>query len=764
MKRSQLGFLMLLASLALVGVTACGDDDSGSNGGGSGGGGGGSGGSGGDCLADDPCTCPKDGADFCVFCPNDPTCVTPAVCDTAGLTACHTASECPNATSFACVNECCIELCGSNQDCAARPECTAAALGCVCDEGFCKAKVCSADSECANGQVCVEGGCATAATPATVTRCAVEPRYAVSHEGEPLAFSVKGYAGDTAVVLATGGAVWSATGNGAIDANGNFTGNGTTGPATVTATIGTTTCTADVTNFAAAAAFRVVVTDELTGLPIEGATVVVEGADPRPEQTTDATGAAAFVGLANGAKTVSVFHADFSYVTIVGTQRDDLLLQLRRNIPQDTSGGFKGKFGPAELFANSDVHAGVAGTSIPGNLVDLSFEILLGPSITTIINIGGETPVDLPSGITIGLGAQWFKEEYQALGVPGICSDRAKSEAGTCGTRTAWGVAGGVPIRELPIDEIAGGGGDLNVGQLLATLLPRFQKFQSGVVRDVEFDLAPNLADANGAPLPDFSKFTTANLVASHELALRGNVMIPTLPQLGGQYLTGAIVLGGANTGGRGVVPLGLTAGIDANVDDGQVPDGKVNDADGNSTGELVLRMAPLHSGLEGSDYGVIALAVNLNGLFSSAEPVCTVADRSGCTALAGVVKMQPAFAFDSDVTFAGFVGFEDNATFTAATRMYDPNGAVPNANVYRVNMKSAAMKEWNVFYGGANSFALPAAPAGFEDRSAAAALSVQSMKVEGTDLDGLVDFDSTNLSNLVDVTSAFSTVDLPMQ
>ncbi len=264
---------------------------------------------------------------------------------------------------------------------------------------------------------------------------------------------------------------------------------------------------------------------------------------------------------------------------------------------------------------------------------------------------------------------------------------------------------------------------------------------------------------------PDFTKFASADLTASHELALRGNVMIPTLPQLGGQYLTGAIVLGGANTGGRGVVPLGLTAGIDANVDDGQVPDGKVNDAEGNSTGELVLRMAPLHSGLEGSDYGVIALAVNLNGLFSDAEPLCTIADRSGCTALAGVVDMRPAFAFDADVAFpGGFVGFEDNATYTAADRTYSPNGAVPNANVYRVNMKSAEMKEWNVFYSGANAFPLPAAPAGFEDRSTAAALSVQSMKVEGTDLDGLVDFDETNLSNLVDVTSAFSTVDLPTE
>ncbi len=746
--------LAALAACVVAAGAACGGDEGGDEGGGAGG-------TGGDACAQDPCACATVDCvahPECDGCGGVPDCAaTPEPED-----GCTNASDCGNVADFACVNNCCIELCSSAADCAARPECAGAALGCVCDEGFCKTKVCSADDECGGGgQVCVDGGCTAAPAATDVDSCTVEPRFGVLHQGDTLQLFVKAYGGGRPLALPADQITYGATGGATVDAAGLVTGGATDGEVVVTATIGATTCTATFTNFAEAAAadLRVVVTDELTGLPVEGAQVQVEGA-PVLSGPTDSDGSATFVAVPAGAKTVSVFHDDYSYVTVVGTTRNDLLIQVRRNIPTDFAGGFKGVFGPEDLFDDNNVHAGVAGTSIPGNLVDLSFEILIGPSIPTIINLGGEQEIDLPSGVTIGLGSQWFKEEYQALGVPGVCSDAAKTRAGACGTRTGWGVAGGVPLSELPIDQLAGGG-DINIGSLLATLLPRFQQFKSGVARDIEFDL---VAAPNGNP--NFDSFTEVDLQATHELALRGDVTIPTLPQIGGQYVAAAIVLGGANAPGRGVVPLGLTAGIDANTDDGETPDGKVNDIEGESTGVITLRMAPNHSGLEGSKYGVIALALNLSGL-GGGDAVCTVADRSGCTALAGLVKMFDSFPYDTDVDFGtGFVGFAENATYDAATRSFT-GAAATGANVFRVNMKGEGNREWNVFFGEAGSFTLPTPPAGLDDRSmeggARADLTVQAMKV-AVGLDDLVDFDATNFSNLVDVTTAFSTTDVPAE
>jgi hypothetical protein len=100
-------------------------------------------------------------------------------------------------------------------------------------------------------------------------------------------------------------------------------------------------------------------------------------------------------------------------------------------------------------------------------------------------------------------------------------------------------------------------------------------------------------------------------------------VSVPTLPDLPGGTVcaAGAILLAGVNLEGRGLVPLGLTAGVD--VLDEETPDCKIGGVENpfgpNSgdlqDGQMPLSMAPPHSGVEGSQLFLLLLALDPDSL-----------------------------------------------------------------------------------------------------------------------------------------------------
>src|SRR5690606_25228045 len=145
------------------------------------------------------------------------------------------------------------------------------------------------------------------------------------------------------------------------------------------------------------------------------------------------------------------------------------------------------------------------------------------------------------------------KQTFHALGVPGVCADREDAAAAGCGIRAAWGIAGGVPLIDLPIDEITEGG--VGAGELRARLLPHFQRFRSAVVRDVPFALHRGGADA-----PAWERFAPHDLQATQRMALRAEVRVPSLPARGEEAMDGVVIFGGADVPDRGLVPLGITA------------------------------------------------------------------------------------------------------------------------------------------------------------------------------------------------------------
>lgn len=681
-----------------------------------------------------------------------------AVCDLEGVAACVTDADCGE--GLGCSDDCCIPTCASEADCGSG----CGPLGCVCDEGFCQARVCSSDSGCSEGQVCADGACVAAPAPEQAASCALTPAFAPIRDGGTLSLAVKAYGTDGEPLPLSEGFTFesSAPARATVDESGVVTGGVDAGEVVITARIGGASCSATLTNYAAppADSLRVVVIDELTGLPVSNAQVQVEtGATPL-SMSTDENGSAVFDHemLPPSPFVISAFAEDYAWVTVVDASANDLLLPVRRLVPADLAGGFTGTFGPDSIFDPEDVHAGVAGTSIPGNLIDLSLPILVGPSQVTRVTIGEERDVKIPSGVVLGLGNTWFKEQYEALGVPGVCADRAKTEAGLCGTRTAWGIAGGVPLIDLPLDRITEDGEDLSVGELLAQLLPQFRRFRSAVVRDVTFEMAPEVAGR-----PDPAKLTPLDLQATQRLSLLAPLQLPQLPAAasGSGFLDGVIGIGGADVIGRGVVPLGLTAGVDAA--EGETPDGKINDLDGNSTGELALRMAPQHGGIEGSEYVVLALAANF-GALTDENATCTAEDRSGCTALSGLVWTGDSVAFGQpiDLRDGGFVGLASGAAWDPASRTFT-RGTVASGDpqIYRLRLSAGDGKTWYVWMPSSMATFTVPVPAGGGDRAASARASVQALRLS-TDFERLLSWEDGRLSDLVPVITGFSTLDLP--
>lgn len=680
-------------------------------------------------------------------------------CEFEEIDSCRNDVDCGE--GLGCRDSCCLPRCELASDCGAQGHC--GDLGCVCDEGICLGLVCASDVGCSNGLSCIAGECVAPVALSEVAGCELAPLFGVVKEGEGFAFSIQALSSEGLPLRVQEGFSFESTdpARAVVTPGGEVIGGAVAGEVEIVATFGAGSCRATVLNQGPKApdVLRVVVVDELTGLPIPDAMVQVETADVPVSRSTDEAGKVELPlsSLPAGARTLSAFHDDYAWITVVGVSGDDRLLPLRRLVPEDRAGGFRGRFGPASLFDPENVQAGLAGTSLPGNPIDISLPILAGPSRRTVVTIGEEREVDIPSGIVLGLGNTWFKEEYQALGLPGACDDESLSRLGRCGVRSAWGMAGGVPLLDLPLDQITEG--SLEAGDLLAQLLPQFRRFRSAVVRDVSFELAPT---KDG--LPDPARMTPLDLQATQRLALRPTLLLPELPAFGESRLDGVIALGGADVPGRGLVPLGLTAGIDAEA--GEVGDGLVNDPDGNSNGELPLRLAPQHGGVEGNPYVLLALAANFNALGDS-DAGCTVGDRKGCTALAGLLERRGDLAFDETVDLRprGFVGLASSAEWLPDIREFRP-GATPSGapDLFRLKLVGEGGRTWHVWFSPGTSVVRVPVPGGMEtDRVASSRGSLQALRV-GRDLDGVLGYGRAGLSSIGEEVEAFSSVDLPRQ
>jgi hypothetical protein len=714
---------------------------------------------------------------------------------------CTVDQDCPDPALFFCntVASRCEAACRTREDCGqarrgpyALAECDSNPLGCQCDTGRCVASLCSGDADCGQ-QVCRDGRCVAAPAAQAASACRVTPDFVIGRQGMRVRFDVAVSDAEGRPLVLSEGIRWAAAGAA-------VTGEGEGSSATFTLAapaesseavevrVGSATCRARVTVLGAEVAagqVRVVITDELSGRPLEGARVVAADAAGTlaGSSETDA-GGVALVSV-TGVVSLTAFHADYGYLTLAhydtAAGSRDVSLPLRRN-PLESYGGARGTF--KNVPATSNLHMGFAGLSTPGLGLELAPEQLVGPSSPVSINVGGlSQEVVLPAGAYLALPPNPVQAQYSAPGVAGVCDESLAGvgsaeeaiRSGACGTRTAWALAGEVPPTELPPSLF---GPTVDMSQVLAQSIPLLRRFHSSVSRDVQFRLVPT--PGAGAGTPDFrdtAHFTSVD----HDfqqlpLGFQFAVRVPALPRYRGAFLDGAFVLGTTHVPGRGMVPLGL--GIAVNV----APADPNTDVQAGlpAPGLVSVRMAPAHHGLEGHPYRLVVLA--------SSNAALT--DASAGAASSALVEPLTSLVFDpkgaSPVPISGgFLPLPEGAryNFDAAPsrglegrqfRFLSEPG-LSGATVLRAVFTHRTGRRWTVLLDPARAttgFRLPVPPAPLEDRTyfgdvagTRSLLLVQVLSARGPDGAGLgpvalAELDDLNLAQLGELTRAYSVLD----
>lgn len=666
-----------------------------------------------------------------------------ARCDIGGLASCKDAASCGG--NSVCFEGCCLAACASSADCEGAPGCDD--FGCVCDQGACIPTSCSASSECDGGRSCVGGSCVE--VPAVeASSCSLSPPWATVRAGGEVRYALRAFDARGERIVPTPSFRLETSDPNLASASGDrVVGGSEAGTVEIIARLGSITCSAELESHGEVARdrVRILVVDALSRLPVEGARVQVETGGAPLLATTDGRGEALFDRAAlPSARTLSVFHEDYTYVSLVGLTGSDHLVPLSPNPETPLAGGFSGAF-ESDLFEPSRLNFGLAGASLPGNLIDVDVSILVGPIERVEIDVGGARSADLSAGLVFGLGNTWFKERYRVEALPGACEDRAASEQGRCGFRTAWGLAGGIPLEDVPLDAIQSGG-QVNAGQLLAELLPQVRRLRSAVVPSFPIEPEPRV---NGEP--NWEKLPRLDLDAEKRLSLRVDVELSPLPS---DLVDGVIALVGARVEGEGMVPLGLTGAV---AEEGTR---ELVDPVRGRRGVLDLRFAPMHGGIEGSDYLVFVIAVDLEGL--SGGTTCTPDDRRGCTPISGLVASARSLPWGTEVDLStpGFLGFADGALFDPSRRRLEVGTPVDGATLMRLETVSKG-RAWQIYFPATASGVTVPLPADVPDRMEEASASLQVMDAD-LDLDALTGPGRDDLSDFTLRARRFSTMDLP--
>jgi len=315
-------------------------------------------------------------------------------------------------------------------------------------------------------------------------------------------------------------------------------------------------------------------------------------------------------------------------------------------------------------------------------------------------------------------------------------------------------------------------GGSVDIGAILATILPVLSKLESGVTSGVAVtpDLTAAQTTLTANPAGPQPSLTLDTLLRIHLQA-----KMPTLPAFQQDDGTmsmfdGAIVLGGALAPQQGLVPLGLSAGT--------APAGSTTIADpdsGGPAGQLPMRMAPLHGGLETAPYTLIAIGAKLSNLLGGVTGASTTTANSSLVLSAKVLFPAPgSIEYDdgnpTTVDFGtSFLAVPNGMTITGRT-LNIPND-ISGAAFHRLDIGSGAA-QWTIYFPpGETTISVPTPPGTFADRFAGTDPStppetvVQSVSLgygAGLTYDAVMTFGSTTVDDLTLVTDQFSTRQVP--
>ena len=630
----------------------------------------------------------------------------------------------------------CIKvICASDDDCAEGKSCN--------PEKICEAPLCQNDSDCSAGNYCSGGECLSRPDASSVASCDVIPDSHAIREGQTAELNATAKNANGAVLGAIEFKWTSDKADVAAVAAAVVTGGSASGAAKLTAVVSgneSVACSGEVTvtNFAelGMGEARVIAVSSQDGSPIEGATVWMATTSTTMMATTAADGSAVFNGVAGDVAHVTTHKSGWQSVSVLSPGTNDVFVLASKKPDRTMAGGFRGAVDLSST-KRADIKLGIAGPALPANVLDLELESLLGDSIETVINAPDlgltDEKVDLPGGIMLALGTQTFTDDSESSNLR--CQGDAPA-SGTLGCYVARAPEGpgaawvlGGQLKLSAISSIAGqlsgvlGGGstdDLPIGDLLTALLPLLRSMSHGVnaglntTNHAKVNTTSGMGDCSDSSLAsydsncrgDFSKYDKISLAVTQRLRLLSAVAVPKLPKLpSGEYAAGALVIAGAVVPGRGLLPLGLTAGID--VEKEEAADGFVFGADEpfgpNSEkladGEVALAMAPLHSGIESAQLQLISIALDPNAIASS-----------GGTQLSTIINRVDKVTEKQSIS-GDFLGFP-TGTFDTASAKFTPSGmGVTGAQSMRlVVTNSSTDDEWLIYAptGAAAEVALP--------------------------------------------------------
>lgn len=591
-------------------------------------------------------------------------------------------------------NEICDDgLCRERDGCAERGDC---ADDEDCIAGRCVPFVCRGDAGCPEGEICSDGVC-TAPVVIDVGRVLILTRPHTLLPGQQLQLVAMALdsAGD---VVVTPGFTWESSTPGTV-AIGEATGLAVAGDAAGIAEVRAGVESPDegwvwsdpvrlqVIVEPEPVGLRVRVTASASGAPLAdaavrlGEEVVITGVD----------GVASLQGVPDGGP-LSVFHAGYDYVTIVGSTLLDVQVPLDRRSNPDRAAGFTGRIDFDRVTTEGGVDVGLAGASLAGGLTRLRLATLIGDIFQSRVEaFGFGVDVPLPGGVTLAadvpiIGPTEVKDTYYVTAEPGF--------------NLAWGFAGRVDVAEL-MGMFRGGG--MDVGQALTTLLPYFERFEHGLRSAPDVAALPLVEDVDDVDgdgdteerVPDYDRFPARNLKPDHTPTLRLGVDVPALPEGLGDGTDAALLFAGVDLDSVGFVPLGVSSATQAE----RVP----------------MKMAPPYGGLEVGRYVVLAMSTRFSTVLPDALSVL----------IARFADLPPEVQFEQ-----GFLQLPGAGRWDPVTREVAA-APVDGASLHRASFRGPS-GGWTVWFtpDAAPALLLPFPPQGFGDLAANADVQVEAVRL----------------------------------
>jgi hypothetical protein len=521
------------------------------------------------------------------------------------------------------------------------------------------------------------------------------------------------------------------------------------GQATVTATVNgcSLTCTATVENLGSAPTdnLTVYVIDELEGTPIEGATVDLVF-------LTDSTNVDGMVTFATDPTTIpvdiTVSKQDYAYATLRQVGTNSVVVHLTRvynwdysgNNPVRMDGGIRGSLnydaaGCVEPNTVCDAWIGLGGISMPGNLVNLTVDLLIGSMINTEIEfMGFPFTLPLPAGLVMCIQGECFKEFYSPTGIPG--------------RRIAWSVGGKQDMATL-IEKLApifaGGNADIT-GSMVVDIL---SATHSGLLPNVLVEAIPHVADVdnidgnpNTTTVPDYDNFPVHDMALTVPMDNQMTFSVPQLPANpdGGYYYDEVIVLAGVLVPGAGLVPLGIGANSDS-------------DGDGMIDADIPVIIADVADRIpeDQVERVIVALALAKSNFdTTSTKP----------TLICGQVIFPEGNAFQGNVMLDTFM--------TPAKVYFNYNGryleslSIPADTDYvQTKLVDEGYNDWSILGEWAvGTYGIPSAPPE-GDREWPVSYTAIDL-VDGLSFADIAEFNDTNMADLVRLVKAFVMTSIP--